>query len=74
MGISDAAESLGFRTMGVRIEFKALRDEAILPCIVHWQENHFLVVYKIEREFPVCYRNPGMGKKSQITNLFILFW
>jgi len=48
LGISDAAESIGFRTMGVRISFEKLIEEAPMPCIVHWQQRHFVVVYKIK--------------------------
>lgn len=47
LGISDAAESIGFKTMGVRITFEQLK-EAPLPCIVHWGQNHFVVVYDIK--------------------------
>lgn len=48
LGISDAAESIGFKTMGVRISFEQL-SEAPLPCIVHWNQQHFVVVYKIKK-------------------------
>lgn len=44
LGISDAAESIGFRTTGVKIYWEQLRDEVNLPCIVHWNHNHFVVV------------------------------
>ncbi len=47
LGISRAAESIGFRTMGVKISFEQLMKEAPLPAIVHWNQNHFVVVYKI---------------------------
>ncbi|HUW05748.1 MAG TPA: peptidase domain-containing ABC transporter [Williamwhitmania sp.] len=47
LGISRAAESIGFRTLGVKIPFEKLRDDAPLPAIVHWNQNHFVVVYKI---------------------------
>ena len=36
LGISDAAESLGFRVMGAQLTFEQLAKEAPLPCIVHW--------------------------------------
>ena len=45
LGISEAAEAIGFRTMGVKIPFEKLAAEAALPCIVHWDQNHFVVVY-----------------------------
>ena len=47
LGISTAAEGIGFRTVGVHISFQQL-CEAPLPCIVHWKQNHFVVVYKID--------------------------
>ena len=50
LGISDAAESIGFRTSGVKISWEQLRDEANLPCIVHWNQKHFVVVYKIKKK------------------------
>ncbi|MEZ5196411.1 MAG: peptidase domain-containing ABC transporter [Bacteroidales bacterium] len=48
LGISDAAESIGFRTMGVKIPFEKLIKEVPLPCIVHWKQRHFVVVYDIK--------------------------
>ena len=50
LGISDAAESIGFRTRGMKLAWEQLRDEATLPCIVHWAQRHFVVVYKITKE------------------------
>ena len=48
LGISDAAEKLGFKTIGVKASFEKLVKEVPLPCIVHWNQNHFVVVYKIK--------------------------
>ena len=39
LGISDAAESIGFRTSGVRITLKQLEEDVPLPCILHWNQN-----------------------------------
>ncbi len=47
LGISEAAEKLGFRTYGVRLSLEQLH-EAELPCILHWNQNHFVVLYKIK--------------------------
>lgn len=52
LGISDAAEYIGFRTIGVRISFEQLIKEANLPCILHWNQNHFVVCYRIK-----CHKN-----------------
>lgn len=49
LGISEAAESLGFKTMGVKISFEQLVEEVQLPCILHWNQNHFVVCYKIKK-------------------------
>ncbi len=50
LGISDAAESIGFRTRGYRLTWEQLRDEVPLPCIVHWNQRHFVVVYEIKKK------------------------
>ena len=49
-GISDAAESIGFRTSGVRITLKQLEEDVPLPCILHWNQNHFVVCYDIRKK------------------------
>ncbi|WP_299212461.1 peptidase domain-containing ABC transporter [uncultured Dokdonia sp.] len=48
IGISEAAEKIGFRTLGVKITLEDLRD-APLPCILHWNKNHYVVLYKIKK-------------------------
>lgn len=47
LGISDAAESIGFRTQGLRITLSRLIEDMPLPCILHWNQNHFVVCYEI---------------------------
>jgi len=47
LGVSDAAESIGFRSMGVKIAFEKLAHDVPLPCIAHWKQRHFVVVYDI---------------------------
>lgn len=49
LGISDAAESIGFKTMGVRISMNQLINDMPLPCILHWNQRHFVVCYKIKK-------------------------
>jgi len=46
LGVSDASEKIGFRSLGVKLDAKDLK-EAELPCILHWRQNHFVVLYKI---------------------------
>lgn len=49
LGISGAAESIGFRTTGVKITFEQLTDDFPLPCILHWNQQHFVVCYRIRK-------------------------
>jgi ATP-binding cassette, subfamily B, bacterial len=49
LGISEAAEKIGYRTQAVQLNIAELK-EAKLPCILHWQQNHFVVLYKIKRK------------------------
>src|SRR5699024_4492278 len=48
LGISEAAESIGFRTVGAKLTWQQLEDQAPLPCIVYWNQVHFVVVYRIK--------------------------
>lgn len=49
LGISDAAESIGMRTTGVRITLDQLAHEVSRPCILHWNQNHFVVCYGVKK-------------------------
>jgi ATP-binding cassette subfamily B protein len=60
LGLSEAADSIGFRTIGVRIPFEMLNENVPLPCIVHWKQKHFVVVYKIKGE-KIWVADPGFG-------------
>lgn len=48
MRLSEASEQLGFRSLGVKIDLERLR-EAPLPCILHWNKNHYVVLYGIKK-------------------------
>ncbi len=61
LGTSDAAESIGFRTMGVKISFEQLLEEVPLPCIAHWKQSHFVVVYKIDKKKQLYIADPAEG-------------
>ena len=71
--ISESAESVGFDTLAVKMPFENLRDKAPLPCIVHWQKNHFVVVYKIDRN-RVFFADPHIGKRRCSSDEFIKTW
>lgn len=49
LGLSDAAEKLGFKTLAVKLNLEQLIAEAPLPCILHWNQEHFVVLYDIKK-------------------------
>ena len=61
LGISNAAESIGFKTLGAKLSFEELCS-APLPCIVHWNKRHFVVVYDIKKRknvYTICIADPA---------------
>lgn len=77
LGISDAAESIGFRTVGAKVTWEQLRDEATLPCIVHWNQRHFVVVYKIKKikkNWWIYVSDPALGLLKYSEEQFRKSW
>lgn len=50
LGLSEAAESIGFRATGVRTTLNKLKLQSKLPCILHWNQRHFVVLYRISQK------------------------
>ncbi len=73
LGISDAAESIGIRTKGVRISYMQLKSEVPLPCIAHWKQKHFVVVYKIKKG-KVWISDPAIGRLKLTEEEFRKGW
>lgn len=74
LGLSDAAENLGFRSMGVQIDFNTLTEEVPFPCVAHWNKNHFVVVYKIDKNNKVYISDPSYGLITYTREEFIKSW
>ncbi|MGI4738433.1 MAG: peptidase domain-containing ABC transporter [Janthinobacterium lividum] len=49
LGIAEAAESIGFRTIGAELNIEMLVEQAPLPCIVLWDQEHYVVVHNIKK-------------------------
>jgi ATP-binding cassette, subfamily B, bacterial len=73
LGLSEAADSLGFRTLGVKIPFEMLNDNVPLPCIVHWRQRHFVVVYKTKKD-KIWIADPALGLLKLTREEFIRNW
>lgn len=73
LGLSDAAEKIGFKTLGVKINFNTLKNEIPLPCIIHWNKYHFIVVYKINKN-KIFVSDPAHGLLEYLKEEFIKNW
>lgn len=78
LGISDAAEAIGFRTNGIKITFEQLVTEKPLPCILHWNQNHFVVCYSIKRkrdgDYEIKISDPAGEKYTMNKAGFLKCW
>lgn len=72
LGISDIAEKIGFRTRGVKITYNQLRETSH-PCILHWNQNHFVVLVKLNRN-GVKIADPGKGVINYKNEEFFKHW
>lgn len=72
LGLSDAAESIGFRSLGVNLNIEKL-TEVPLPCILHWNKVHFVVLYKI-RNNKFYVSDPAYGLLSYNQDEFLKHW
>jgi ATP-binding cassette subfamily B protein len=73
MGISDAAEKIGFRTLGVKTGLSRLQSDIPLPCVAHWKQTHFVVIYRIANK-QVYIANPATGKEKIAEEEFLDSW
>jgi ATP-binding cassette, subfamily B, bacterial len=73
LGMSEAAERIGLRSLAVELPFTALRDEVPLPCVAHWEQNHFVVVYQITRDH-VWVADPARGRMKYSHAEFLQGW
>lgn len=73
LGMADAAEKIGFRTLGVKISFNKLLVDASLPLIAHWNQNHFVVIYKITKNI-IYIADPGHGLLKYSKEEFRKYW
>ena len=72
LNISEASETIGFRSLGVKLNLNKL-DEAPLPCILHWNKAHYVVLYKIKKG-TYYISDPAIGLIEYTKEEFIKFW
>lgn len=72
-GMSQAASELGFETASVRLSPDEL-SQSPLPAIVHWNQNHFVVLYRIDRRGRYHIADPGKGLITYSREEFMRRW
>src|SRR5690554_5047298 len=90
LSLSEGAEQIGFRTLGVKLSLEKLL-EAPLPCILHWNKNHYVVLYDIVKsksynvyrkkqyttdniQYTFKISDPAFGLLEYTTEEFLKFW
>src|SRR5690606_37672609 len=73
LDISRAAEDIGLRTLALKVSLEDLEQKIPLPCIIHWNYSHFVVVYKITKK-KVYVSDPQIGLISYTKDEFVLSW
>ena len=72
-GIAEAAEDIGFHTLAVSVDFNTLKEEVPYPCIAHWRQRHFVVVYEIKKDI-VYVADPAHGLVKYKKEDFVKGW
>lgn len=73
LGIRDAAINLGFYTISGRLTLVEL-STAMLPCILHWNQNHFVVLYDVKKGQKFYIADPGKGLVTYDVEEFKKHW
>lgn len=71
--ISEAAEKIGLQTLAVRVPIHRLLTDLPLPCIAHWDEDHFVVVYGVKGD-TILIADPAHGKVKLSVEEFLYHW
>ena len=72
LSLFEAAKVLHYIPSGVKINFENIEND-MLPCIAHWNQNHFVVIYKIE-ENKIFISDPAIGLLTYTVSEFLNNW
>ncbi len=73
LGISDAAEHIGLQSLALKTNYERLIRDIPLPCIAHWNQDHFVVVYKATKKY-IWIADPAVGKFKLTKEEFLDNW
>ena len=70
--LGNASEEIGFRSLGVKLSLDEI-EEAHLPCVLHWEKAHYLVLYKIYKGMYYI-SDPALGLCKYNEKEFLNYW
>lgn len=78
-GIRDALEKIGADSASFEMTMEQLRTKCPLPAILHWEQNHFVVLYdvkqhKLTKKWTYFVANPAYGKHGFSESSFEKYW
>jgi len=73
LNIKSAAEKIGLETLPVKVGYNKLMTDLPLPAIVHWDQNHFVVVFEMN-DSHVLIGDPAYGERKSSKQDFIKNW
>ncbi len=78
-GIRNAMKEIGIRSASFEMTIEQLRDKCPLPAILHWEQNHFVVLYDVKKsriggEWKYCVANPAYGRHTFSEKEFSGYW
>lgn len=74
LGIAEAAEKYGFRTISAKISFEQLLTDVPLPCILHWDKYHFVVLTPSINKKKITIADPSKGLITYNKEDFLKYW
>lgn len=74
LGLAEAAEKYGFRTVSARVTFEQLLEDAPLPCILHWDQYHFVVLTPTANTKKLTIADPAKGLITMPKADFLKNW
>lgn len=74
LGLADAAESIGLKAIGTKLTFDQLINDAMLPAIIHWDQNHFVVLSPESTKKRLVIADPAKGIVKFSKEEFLSHW
>ena len=78
-GIRNALTQIGMKSASFNVPLEQLRKKCLLPAILHWNQNHFVVLYDVKwnkwhKEWYYSVADPAFGKHTYSEIEFSQYW